>query len=145
MPVTARLSKKCYDTLGEDLAIELVDWFNQVDVPVLDRHGRDRAHPHAHDRGLAALNHLLTMVPTQLYLDDDLHQRLKSLARKQGRTVSDLVREAVARVYAPVGVDERSETLRAVEGIWRDHEEVGDAHEYVRRMRADTHRTKPHR
>ena len=32
MPVTARLSKKFYDTLGEDLATELVDWFNQVDA-----------------------------------------------------------------------------------------------------------------
>lgn len=32
MPVTARLSKKFYDTLGEDLAIELVDWFNEVDA-----------------------------------------------------------------------------------------------------------------
>ncbi len=32
MPVTARLSKKFYDTLGEELAIELVDWFNQVDA-----------------------------------------------------------------------------------------------------------------
>ncbi len=85
------------------------------------------------------------MVRTQLYLDQDLHQRLKSLTRKQGRTVSDLVREAVARAYAPVGVDERLETLRAVEGIWRDHEEVGDSHEYVRRMRSDTRRGKPRR
>jgi predicted transcriptional regulator len=85
------------------------------------------------------------MVRTQLYINEDLHQRLKTLARKQGRTVSDLVREAVARVYAPVGVDERLETLRAVEGIWRDHEEVGEAHEYVRRMRADTRRMKPRR
>ncbi len=32
MPVTARLSKKFYDTFGEDLAQELVDWFNQVDA-----------------------------------------------------------------------------------------------------------------
>jgi uncharacterized protein YicC (UPF0701 family) len=32
MPVTARLSKKLYDTLGEDIAQELVDWFNQVDA-----------------------------------------------------------------------------------------------------------------
>ena len=31
MPVTAKLSKKLYDTLGEDLANELVEWFNQVD------------------------------------------------------------------------------------------------------------------
>ena len=32
MPVTARLSKKLYDTLGEDIAQEIVDWFNQVDA-----------------------------------------------------------------------------------------------------------------
>jgi hypothetical protein len=29
---TANLSKKFYDTLGEDVANELVDWFNQVDA-----------------------------------------------------------------------------------------------------------------
>jgi hypothetical protein len=32
MPVTAKLSKKFYDTLGEDVANELVEWFNQVDL-----------------------------------------------------------------------------------------------------------------
>ena len=32
MPVTARLSKKFYERLGEDLAQELVDWFNAVDA-----------------------------------------------------------------------------------------------------------------
>ncbi len=32
MPVTAKLSKKFYDTHGEDIANELVDWFNQVDA-----------------------------------------------------------------------------------------------------------------
>ncbi len=32
MPVTAKLSKKFYDTLGEEVANELVDWFNQVDA-----------------------------------------------------------------------------------------------------------------
>jgi hypothetical protein len=31
MPVTARLSKRFYDVLGEDVANELVDWFNAVD------------------------------------------------------------------------------------------------------------------
>ena len=31
MPVTARLSKKFYDTWGEELAQDLVDWFNAVD------------------------------------------------------------------------------------------------------------------
>jgi len=32
MPVTAKLSRKFYDKLGEDVAIELVEWFNQVDA-----------------------------------------------------------------------------------------------------------------
>ena len=32
MPVTARLSKRFYDRLGDDIANELVDWFNSVDA-----------------------------------------------------------------------------------------------------------------
>ena len=32
MPVTARLSKKFYETFGEDVTNELVDWFNSVDT-----------------------------------------------------------------------------------------------------------------
>ncbi len=32
MPVTARLSQKFYETLGEDVTNELVDWFNSVDA-----------------------------------------------------------------------------------------------------------------
>ncbi len=31
MPVTAKLSKAFYERLGDDIANELVDWFNQVD------------------------------------------------------------------------------------------------------------------
>ena len=32
MPVTARLSQKFYEKLGQDVANELVDWFNAVDA-----------------------------------------------------------------------------------------------------------------
>ena len=32
MPATAKLSKRFYDVLGEDVANELVDWFNAVDL-----------------------------------------------------------------------------------------------------------------
>jgi len=32
VPVTAKLSKRFYDVLGEDVANELVEWFNQVDA-----------------------------------------------------------------------------------------------------------------
>jgi hypothetical protein len=32
VPVTAKLSKLFYDRLGEEIATELVDWFNAVDA-----------------------------------------------------------------------------------------------------------------
>ena len=32
MPVTAKLSKAFYDKVGEQVANELVEWFNQVDA-----------------------------------------------------------------------------------------------------------------
>jgi len=32
MPVTAKLSRRFYEALGEDVANELVDWFNSVDA-----------------------------------------------------------------------------------------------------------------
>jgi hypothetical protein len=32
MPVTAKLSRKFYDALGDEVANELVDWFNAVDL-----------------------------------------------------------------------------------------------------------------
>jgi len=31
VPVTAKLSRRFYDQLGDDVATELVDWFNAVD------------------------------------------------------------------------------------------------------------------
>jgi hypothetical protein len=32
VPVTAKLSRKFYEQLGDDVAAELVDWFNAVDA-----------------------------------------------------------------------------------------------------------------
>ena len=32
MPVTAKLSRKFYETFGDEIAKELVEWFNQVDT-----------------------------------------------------------------------------------------------------------------
>ena len=40
MPVTARLSKRFYEVLGEDVTNELVDWFNAVDLTPRYAQGR---------------------------------------------------------------------------------------------------------
>ena len=45
MPVTARLSQKFYERLGEDIATELVDWFNAVDATYRADRGEARRSP----------------------------------------------------------------------------------------------------
>jgi hypothetical protein len=83
------------------------------------------------------------VVRTQLYLDEAIHRRLQTLARRQGRTVSDLVRDALLQAYGRPHADEREATLRAIEGLWRDRKDLGDTAAYVRRLRRDTHRLRP--
>jgi predicted DNA-binding protein len=80
------------------------------------------------------------MVRTQLFLDEAMHARLRALARKQGRTVSDLVREALARAFGPRTVDEHMSNLKAIEGLWRDRKDIGSTREYVRSLRRGTRR-----
>ena len=80
------------------------------------------------------------MVRTQLYLDAAVHRRLTGLARMQGRTISELVQDALLRAYGNPDTDRRIATLRAIEGLWRDRRDVIDSSAYVRRLRRDTHR-----
>ena len=65
------------------------------------------------------------MVRTQLYLDEDLHEKLRELSKKQGRTVSELVREALRLVYLPsLQTDERVATLKEIDGLWRNRDDL---------------------
>ena len=82
------------------------------------------------------------MIRTQLYLDEQIHARLRDLARKQGRTVSELVRDALLRAYGTAGPGELLASLRAVSGLWKDRDDIGDTREYVRRLRRDTRRVR---
>lgn len=80
------------------------------------------------------------MVRTQLYLDDEVHARLRQLAEQQGRTISDLVREAVARAYGTGVIDERITSLEGISALWHDRDDLGGTSAYVRRLRRDTRR-----
>lgn len=73
---------------------------------------------------------------TQLYLDDDLWNALHMQARKQGTSISDLVREAARALYLGK-LDQRREAMRAIIGIRKDVSESVDSTEYVRRLRRD--------
>lgn len=85
------------------------------------------------------------MIRTQLYLDEDLHERLRQLSKKQGRTVSDLVREALTLVYLPsLQTDERVATLKEIDGLWQNRDDLESSDAYVRRLRGGTRRKRLH-
>jgi hypothetical protein len=83
------------------------------------------------------------MVRTQLYLDDEVHQLLRRLAERQGRTISDLLREALVRAYGRSGVDHRLATLDTITSLWLDRDDLDPTGAYVRRLRRDTRPRRP--
>lgn len=83
------------------------------------------------------------MTRTQLYLDETMHARLTALARRQGRSLSDLVREALAKAYGADREDERKASLNAIEGLWKDRSDLPATAAYVRRLRRDTRSRRP--
>jgi len=91
---------------------------------------------------IATAMYIHHMIRTQLYLDERAHERLRVLADRQGRTISDLVREAIARTYGLEQVDERISTLEGIRALWRDRADLGATDAYVRRSRRDTRRTR---
>jgi hypothetical protein len=102
MPVTARLSKRFYDVLGEDVANELVDWFNAVDLtPLFARGGLYRA-------DLRELNEL-----NFARFDAKLEQRLAELRAELLTQIAGLRVEFRTELHQV-----RTELLRWMFGFW---------------------------
>ena len=80
------------------------------------------------------------VIRTQLYLDEAIHARLRNLSRQQGRTISELVREALVRAYGTTDAQARQAAVMAVLGLWKDRDDIDDPREYVRRLRRGTRR-----
>src|ERR1044072_4340976 len=91
MPVTARLSRKFYDTFGEDVTNELADWVNNVDAT----YRSDR-------RALAALQ--------SARFEARLEQRIAELRSDVASVKSDLVKWMFA-FWAPTALDRKSTRL----------------------------------
>jgi hypothetical protein len=105
VPVTARLSKRFYDVLGEDVANELVDWFNAVDL--------------TYRADLRELNEL-----NFARFDAKLEQRLAELRAELRQEIAEL--RAELRIEFRTGLQQvrtdierfRSELLRWMFGFW---------------------------
>lgn len=82
------------------------------------------------------------MIRTQLYLEETLHRRLRDLARRQDTTISELVRQALARVYGQADQTDLLATLKGIAGLWRERDDLGPTDAYVRRLRRSTRRSR---
>ncbi len=101
MPVTAKLSQRFYEVLGDDIANELVDWFNAVDL--------------TYRTELRELNEL-----NFARFDAKLEQRLAELRaelRTELRTGLADMRTALAEIRTALA-DQRTELIRWMFGFW---------------------------
>jgi hypothetical protein len=94
VPVTAKLSKRFYDVLGEDVANELVDWFNAVDL--------------TYRADLRELNEL-----NFARFDAKLEQRLAQLRAELRQEIEELRTELRTGLHSL-----RADLLRWMFGFW---------------------------
>jgi hypothetical protein len=75
------------------------------------------------------------MKRTQLYLQEDLWKLLHIRSRQQGRSISDLVRDAIQEKYG-MSREARRDALRGIVGLWKDRDDLpGSTRAYVRELR----------
>jgi predicted nucleic acid-binding protein len=72
---------------------------------------------------------------TQLYLDEDMARLLAAESHHRGTTVSELVRDAVARTYGRHRPQNRREIIDRLAGVWADRDDLGTTEEFVRSLR----------
>jgi len=82
---------------------------------------------------------------TQIYLTEEQGRLLEKRSQASGRTVSDLIREAIDSVYSrrrSISRQERVRIARRTAGAWRDFPESGRA--YVERIRGSRRLARSH-
>jgi hypothetical protein len=98
VPVTAKLSKRFYEVLGEEVANELVNWFNAVDL--------------AYRTDLRELNEL-----NFARFDAKLEQRLTELRAELMQAMTEMKTELRLEFRTDVQ-QARTELLRWMFGFW---------------------------
>jgi hypothetical protein len=71
---------------------------------------------------------------TQVLLDDHQYHRLRTESERTGRSIADLVREAVDDKFQ-TGSDRAWQALRASRGAWADRDDVVSGADFVQRIR----------
>lgn len=75
------------------------------------------------------------MKRTQLYIDESLFHKLALISQKRKTTISDLVRQALEKVYGSQNSPDSVKSLYKSFGMWTDHKEISSVNQYVRGLR----------
>ena len=82
---------------------------------------------------------MYTVKRTQLYMEDEIIDKLKELGERRGTTVSALVRDAVRQTYFQFQLPGNwREVLRAAEGAWKDQPGRPGPDQFIRELRKDS-------
>lgn len=74
------------------------------------------------------------MKRTQLYLNKDMWRILHVHARQRGRSISDLVREAIREKYGS-SPTRRRQAMQGLVGLWKNRKGLPSSDKYVRQLR----------
>ena len=74
---------------------------------------------------------------TQVLLEEHQYRRLKREAQNSGRSIGDLVREAIDEKYQP-SQERVWAALDASWGAWADRDDIGNGAAYVERLRSQS-------
>jgi len=77
------------------------------------------------------------MKRTQIYLEEEIYERLKVESRIRNVTISELIRERL-REKSAVDVNQAKAALKKAAGLWKDRK--FDVDEFVRESRRDRER-----
>lgn len=69
------------------------------------------------------------MVRTQIQLTDEQFRMLKQLSASTGRSMAELIREAVDRLGPVTGVDRRARAIAAIGGFRSGSSDVSGSHD----------------
>lgn len=74
---------------------------------------------------------------TIIDLPEEQLQSLAVLCEREGISRAEAIRRAVSTMLKNTEATKKDEALKAVFGMWKDREDIGDSVEYQRKLRAE--------